>query len=411
MIHGGLFWKDEVVRMKKVFILLLLFLVGASIVIYKKREPQSLTEQLDLAALSVQPASQEVRKHVNDQINSIRHTAITEAVAKVSNAVCGINVTQIREYVTNPFLDDPFLRYFFPDRIYREAVKSLGSGFLISENGFILTNEHVISNATEIMVTLPDGSSKEAKIVGADVTTDIALLKIDGDNYPYIRFGNSDDVIIGEWVIALGNPFGLFEINAKPTVTVGVVSAVDRDFGRLESNRVYQDMIQTDAAINQGNSGGPLVNSLGEVIGMNTFIYTGSKYNTGSVGIGFAIPINRIKRVLKELKEYGEVVRTWRSGLEVDNLTPLMLRYFGVKHGVIVTNVEHDSPAERAGLEVGDIIIEVNGKKISRVQDIWQIIEESDIHGGDILKLKVYRNGTIFNTNLQLERVIRKKRH
>lgn len=411
MIHGGLFWKDEVVRMKKVFILLLLFLVGASIVIYKKREPQSLTEQLDLAALSVQPASQEVRKHVNDQINSIRHTAITEAVAKVSNAVCGINVTQIREYVTNPFLDDPFLRYFFPDRIYREAVKSLGSGFLISENGFILTNEHVISNATEIMVTLPDGSSREAKIVGADVTTDIALLKIDGDNYPYIRFGNSDDVIIGEWVIALGNPFGLFEINAKPTVTVGVVSAVDRDFGRLESNRVYQDMIQTDAAINQGNSGGPLVNSLGEVIGMNTFIYTGSKYNTGSVGIGFAIPINRIKRVLKELKEYGEVVRTWRSGLEVDNLTPLMLRYFGVKHGVIVTNVEHDSPAERAGLEVGDIIIEVNGKKISRVQDIWQIIEESDIHGGDILKLKVYRNGTIFNTNLQLERVIRKKRH
>ncbi len=411
MIHGGLFWKDEVVRMKKVFILLLLFLVGASIVIYKKREPQSLTEQLDLAALSVQPASQEVRKHVNDQINSIRHTAITEAVAKVSNAVCGINVTQIREYVTNPFLDDPFLRYFFPDRIYREAVKSLGSGFLISENGFILTNEHVISNATEIMVTLPDGSSREAKIVGADVTTDIALLKIDGDNYPYIRFGNSDDVIIGEWVIALGNPFGLFEINAKPTVTVGVVSAVDRDFGRLESNRVYQDMIQTDAAINQGNSGGPLVNSLGEVIGMNTFIYTGSKYNTGSVGIGFAIPINRIKRVLKELKEYGEVVRTWRSGLEVDNLTPLMLRYFGVKQGVIVTNVEHDSPAERAGLEVGDIIIEVNGKKISRVQDIWQIIEESDIHGGDILKLKVYRNGTIFNTNLQLERVIRKKRH
>lgn len=380
----------------------ILFILGCD-----KQEKRSVINKLDLSSLTAQPVAQQNRYSLNDQISNSRRTAITRAVEMVSEAVCGINVTQIHEYVRTPFpfYDDPFLRFFFPERRFRQAVKSLGSGFLISANGFILTNEHVVHNASEIVVTLSDGSSKNAEVVGMDYITDIALLKIKGDNYHYIRFGNSDDVIIGEWVIALGNPFGLFEINAKPTVTVGVVSAVDRDFGRQRNDRVYQDMIQTDAAINQGNSGGPLVNSLGEVIGINTFIFTESQYNTGSIGLGFAIPINRVKRVLKELKEYGEVNRRFWSGLEVEDITPLVARYFGLKSskGVIVTNVEKNSPAARAGLEIGDIIIEVNGQKIKGMNDILRTIEDSDLRGGDKLRLKVVRNRKYLDIELRLE--------
>lgn len=367
----------------------------------------SAIEDLDLSTVGVRPASNQSRSQLNDQLYHTRQNAITRAVQSVSAAVCGINVTQIRESRLSPFYDDPFFRYFFQDRIPRQAVKSLGSGFLISPDGFILTNEHVVHNATEILVVLSDGTTKEAEVVGMDYITDIALIKISGDNYPYARLGNSEDIIIGEWVIAVGNPFGLFEINSKPTVTVGVVSAVGRDFGRQRNDRVYQDMIQTDAAINQGNSGGPLVNSLGEVIGMNAFIYTESQYNTGSIGIGFAIPSNRIKRVLKDLKEYGEVNRRWTSGLSVEDITPLMARYFRLNapYGVIVTDIEPNSPAAQAGLEVGDLIVKVNERDIRDKSDIWTIIEESDLRGGDEIKLTVLRGGKLFNVILRLKRV------
>ncbi|NIR52775.1 trypsin-like serine protease [candidate division KSB1 bacterium] len=364
-------------------------------------------ESLELASLQKPNVEPQERGSLNDQISMRRQTAITRAVDKVSDAVCGINVTQIREYRRSPFslYDDPFLRFFFPERVPRRAVKSLGSGFLISPNGFILTNEHVVHEAVEIVVVFPDGTTKNAEVVGTDYITDIALLKVDGGDYNYVRLGNSEDIIIGEWVIALGNPFGLFEINAKPTVTVGVVSAVDRDFGKQQNDRVYQDMIQTDAAINQGNSGGPLVNSLGEVIGMNTFIFTGSDYNTGSIGLGFAIPINRVKRVLEDLKEYGKVNRQWTTGTVVENITPLVARYFQLRSsdGVIVTDIERGSPAARAGLEVGDIIIAVNDQKISDRSDIWTIIEDSDLRAGDEIKLRVRRNRRDLTIKFRLE--------
>lgn len=391
--------------MKRNLFYLIVCLGIFSILNCRSQDNQSALSKLDVASLTTQPTAEQGTNLVNDQISNSRITAITRAVERVSDSVCGINVTQIREYVRMPFYDDPFLRFFFPERRFRQAVKSLGSGFLISPDGFILTNEHVVHNAAEIVVTLSDGSSKNAEMVGMDYISDVALLKIKGDNYHFIQFGNSDEVVIGEWVIALGNPFGLFEINAKPTVTVGVVSAVDRDFGRQNNDRVYQDMIQTDAAINQGNSGGPLVNSLGEVIGMNTFIFTGSEYNTGSIGLGFAIPVNRIKRVLKELKEYGEVNRRWWSGLEVEDITPLVARYFRLKstNGVIVTDVKRNSPADKAGLEAGDIIIEVNERQIRDRSDIWKIIEDSDLHGGDQLKLKVIRENRNLDFVLKLE--------
>ncbi len=384
----------------------LLFIFLLSLLVACQSDEKQLATT-DLAAMTPQPVSQQSGQLVNDQISNSRRTAITRAVEKVSDAVCGINVTQMRQARRSNYYDDPFLRFFFPERIPRQAIKSLGSGFLISSEGFILTNEHVVSNASEILVVLSDGSTHNAEIVGSDYITDIALIKIEGNNYDYIRFGDSENVIIGEWVIALGNPFGLFEINSKPTVTVGVVSAIDRDFGRQSNDRVYQDMIQTDAAINQGNSGGPLVNSLGEVIGMNTFIYTGSDYNTGSIGLGFALPSNHIIRVIKDLKEHGEVNRRFRTGLQVDDISPIVARYFRLRtsSGVIVTDVERNSSAARADLQVRDIILEVNGKKIEDENDIWSVIENSDLRGGDKLNFKVLRGQRILNISMKLESI------
>lgn len=360
-------------------------------------------QKLDVLQLQAQTRDSPSREQALDSIAQSRRNAITTAVERVSSAVCGINVTQISEARRGGYYRDPFFQFFFPELMPREAVKSLGSGFLISTDGFVLTNEHVVHNAAEIVVSLSNGKTAEAKLIGSDYVTDLALIKIEGNGYPFLKFGDSDDVIIGEWVIAIGNPYGLFEINSKPTVTVGVVSAVDRDFGRQSNDRVYQDMIQTDAAINQGNSGGPLVNSLGEVIGMNTFIYTG-QYNSGSIGLGFAMPSNRMLRVLKDLKRFGYVNRTWTTGLKVEDIPPMVARYFRLKSadGVIITGVEANSPAADAGLEVGDIIVEVNGQKISRDDDIWKIIDESDLRGGDKLELKIMRERQTYQVNLEL---------
>ncbi len=346
------------------------------------------------------------------QVRESRQTAITRAVAKVEPAVVGINVTQIREYVPRGLAEDPFFQFFFPELRYREQVKSLGSGFIISPDGYIVTNEHVVHNATKIVVTLPAGKKYDADIVGTDYVTDIALLKIDGKNLPHCILGNSDDVIIGEWVIALGNPFGLFEVGQQPSVTVGVVSAKNLDFGRQGDDRVYQDMIQTDAAINPGNSGGPMANALGEVIGMNTFIFTGSDYFQGSIGLGFAIPINRVKRVVKDLKTFGRVDRQFWTGLEVQDLRPSIARYFGLRSsiGVIVSNVEPGSPAEKAGLQVGDIIIEFNGQRITNTRDIWSILDNIDAKAGDVIPLKVLRRGQVLSLRLKLGKVRERSR-
>jgi serine protease Do len=349
--------------------------------------------------------SEAARVATTEDITASRQNAITRAVAKVVPSVVGINVTQIREVVRrSPFFDDPFFRQFFPGFRYQEEVKSLGSGFIISPDGYVVTNEHVVNNATAIVVTLPDRTRHEATLVGGDYITDLALLKIDGEGLPAVKFGDSDDVIIGEWVIALGNPFGLFDVNARPTVTVGVISSVDMDFGRQRNDRVYQDMLQTDAAINPGNSGGPLVNSLAEVIGVNTFIFTES---SGSIGLGFAIPVNRVKRVIEDLRKYGQVNRRFVTGLEVEDMSYSVARYLGLRSlvGVIVTNVERGSPADRAGLEPGDVILEINDQPIRSKADIWAIIENGDLRGGDKLKLKVYRDRRVYEIELELQSV------
>jgi serine protease Do len=345
----------------------------------------------------------------NDSLNTSRHNSITHAVKETSPAVVSVNVLQVREYVRrSPFFSrDPFLRELFPelfkDQHYQQEIKSLGSGFIISPDGYILTNDHVVEDATKIIITMPGGTEANAKIVGTDPTSDIALLKIDKNNLPYVVFGNSDEVILGEWAIAIGNPFGLFEINNKPTVTVGVISALDRDFGEIEG-RIYQDMIQTDASINHGNSGGPLCNALGEVIGMNTFIYTGSRYSEGSVGIGFAIPINRITRLLDDLKKYKKVDRDFWVGIKVQNLSTIIAKKMGYHStdGVLVTNIDNGSPADIAGFKLGDIITKVEDHNIINDKDIYEAIFGSDLKVGDKLKFQVWREGRELELTLLL---------
>ena len=353
-------------------------------------------------ALGIPAAEAQPQRTVQDEITYSRQNAITRAVAQVSPAVVSVNVTQVREYYTaNPFLNDPFWRQFFKyDKVLRE-VHSLGSGFIFSQDGYILTNQHVIDNADKITVTLTGGEKFDADLIGEDHKTDLAVIKIKGRNFPFIKLGNSDDILIGEWVIAVGNPFGLFDMAAKPTVTVGVVSAVDVDFGKQDSQRDYEDMIQTDATINSGNSGGPLINAYGEVIGINTFIYSNVGGGLGTP-LGFAIPVNRVKAVVADILKYGSVQRDWWTQIQFDDLTPMIAFYLNLNStdGVIVTNVERKSPWQEAGLESEDVIFEIEGKAIKSKKDIELLKSRIRLKKGDTLSMKVYRNRRIYRAEV-----------
>ncbi len=391
-----------------VLVLFIPLLIGIGIgYVLKPTEAKPSAAAASEAFPGLQPAGYERSESTpasQDPINTSRENAITRAVAKVSPAVVGINVIEVRQF-RDPFFDmfnDPFFRRFFGDRTYQQQVRGLGSGFIISPDGYIVTNDHVAGNAKEITVTLTTGEKLKAEIVGTDQLTDICLLKVDAKNLPSVTLGNSDDIIIGEWAIALGNPFGLFDINDKPTVTVGVISSVGMNLGRNE-NRIYKDMIETDAAINSGNSGGPLVNSLGEVIGMNTLIYTGGRSET-FVGYGFAIPINKVKKVVAELRSKGKVTRDFWTGFESQPVDARVARYFGLSRveGIIVSDIAAGSPAEKAGLKVGDIILEANGMKINSDQDFLALLV--DARAGDTIRMKVYREKKIIEVTLKLER-------
>ncbi|MBD3275326.1 MAG: PDZ domain-containing protein, partial [Candidatus Marinimicrobia bacterium] len=278
-----------------------------------------------------------------------------------------------------------------------------GSGFIVSEDGFIYTNYHVVEGADEIVITTAGGERHDAEIIGLDRVTDLALLKIDVTNAPTADLGNSDDVIIGEWVIALGNPFGLFDVSFQPTATAGIVSGVDMDFG-MQEGKNYQDMIQTDASINSGNSGGPLVNAEGDVIGINTFIFTGGGYSQGSVGVGFAIPINRVVQIMAELKEKGEINWRFTTGFSFQEIDRDLARALNlpINGGLLIKSVERGEPAARAGLQVGDVIIEAEGVQIRSEQDIRGVVEQNYLHVGDALNLTVWRRGEEIEIELTL---------
>ncbi len=340
------------------------------------------------------------RERIIQNITDSRENAITRTVKDVSQAVVGINVTELREY-RDPFADDPFFRQFFGDRSYKQEVQGLGSGFLISDDGYIITNDHVIGNATKVVVSMTNGDHLDAEIIGKDSYSDIAVLKINKSGLPYIKLGNSDDVMIGEWVVALGNPFGLFEVNQKPTVTVGVISASGMKLNSGE-NRFYRNMIQTDAAINSGNSGGPLVNSIGEIIGMNTLIYTGNSMAGGNIGLGFAIPINKVKKIVDELKKNGKIERNYDVGLRLQTVDKNIAQYFKLNNvqGAIVVSVESGSSAGNEGIKPEDIILSVNGEKIGSDSDFWGII--TDMNLGEKVKLKILRSGEEIEKEFEL---------
>ncbi len=346
---------------------------------------------------------------ISKELYNSRHNAITRAVALATPAIVGINVIQYIEVpytYYDPFID-PFFEFFFGGRpreyfTERYKVQGLGSGFLISPDGYILTNHHVAGKASKIIVTTTEGKKYDAKLVAADEVTDVALLKIEGENFPYLKLGNSDDVIVGEWVIAMGNPFGLFDLNAKPTVTVGVVSNIGVDIA--QDNKLYKNMIQTDAAISSGNSGGPLLNSLGEVIGINTMIYSTatSSRGAGSIGIGWAIPINRVKKVLNKFVEVGEVHRSFDLGITLIEPNSTRARRLRIEfdEGLFVAEVYRNSPAAKAGIEPGDIILEIDGKKVNTLEEYKYVVYDAFVD--DELNFKIKRADSIISLKLKV---------
>ena len=342
---------------------------------------------------------------LQSEIEASRHNAITLAIARTADAVVGINVIQVRVVVSqSPLFNDPFFRTFsfgLPQRVFRQKVENLGSGFIISSDGYIITNEHVVHGGIEIVVTTTSGKTYNAKVVGTDYLLDVALLKVDEQNLPCIEWGDSDDCITGEWVIAIGNPYGLFAVNDQPSVTVGVISALHRDFDRNDEGRIYSDMIQTDASINRGNSGGPLINALGQAIGMNTMIFTETG---GSLGIGFAIPSVRIRAMIDELMK-GGVKRNYWIGIVANDLNRMMAISLGLSStdGVIVSQVEPRSPAGKAGIEPADVILEINKRKIRNAQEARGLLDNADLRVGDSLKFQIYRSGKIHEIVVKLE--------
>ena len=346
---------------------------------------------------------------LNESVYTSRQTAITRAVERASPAVVSVNVTGIQEVrYRDPFADffsDPWFEHFFGqrrrDRVQQRQVQNLGSGFVISPDGYIVTNDHVAGNATRITVAFPDGSTLEGRLIGTDPASDIALIKVDPDEeLPFLKFSDDRNPIVGEWVIALGNPFGLFEAS-EPSVTVGVVSATGRNLESARNGPVYQDMIQTDAAINRGNSGGPLVNALGEVIGVNTAIYS---QTGGSVGIGFAVPVERVIRIIEELRENGRVDRSWYTGLhvwDVDRRIADALDLTEVR-GVLVRDVDPGSPAEDAGFQAYDVIVSVAGEKVGNQSGV--VARLYDYRPGEAVNFGILRDGIERELTLRLGR-------
>ncbi len=348
------------------------------------------------------PVSEMEEGDIQGGIDRSRKTAIVLAAQKVGPAVVSISVTATRVVRASPWFPfrDQFFRDFFGERQYIEEVSSLGSGVIVSPYGYVVTNEHVVRNASEIKVTLPDGREYDAEIVESEQEYDVAILRIEGSELPYAILGDSDSIIIGEWAIAIGNPFGYLLSDAHPTVTVGVIGALHRDVKSSEGVvGVYKDMIQTDAAINPGNSGGPLVDALGEVIGINTFIITKSG---GSMGMGFAIPVNRVKYMIEEVRKYGRMRRIW-IGLLVQEITPLLAQSLGLERsdGVIISRVDGGSPAERSGLKRGDVIVAVNGERVKNFESARRAIFGSRV--GHVLEFEVIREGRPMSFDVRVE--------
>ena len=333
--------------------------------------------------------------------------SVANVAEKLSPAVVNISTTQKAEATTNPVPapdlpeNSPFKEFFdeFFDKQQREGgqapprMNSLGSGFVVDPTGIVVTNNHVIEGAESIEVNFPDGNTLKAKLLGKDTKTDLALLKVDATTpLPHVIFGDSDKLRVGDWVMAIGNPFGL-----GGTVTLGIVSARNRDINAGP----YDDFIQTDAAINRGNSGGPLFNMEGFVVGVNTAIISPSG---GSIGIGFSVPANTAKVVIDQLREFGETRRGW-LGVKIQNVTPDIAEGLGLGHagGALVSDVTPTGPAEKAGIKSGDVIVSFNGSPIKEMRDLPRIVADTEV--GKTVDVEIMRTGDRKNLAVTLGRL------
>ncbi len=316
-------------------------------------------------------------------IPTSRRTAITEAVARVSPAVVTVQTEAVQRVAV-----DPFTAMFGGGQPSEQRSSGLGSGFVIRADGLIITNAHVVAGATSISVMLRDGTTYPAKMIGTDETNDLAVLRVSAKNLPVAPLGDSEALLVGEWAIAIGNPYGFMLGNSEPSVTAGVISGIGRNLvARGEGPSAYFDMIQTDASINPGNSGGPLVSAAGEVIGVNSSIYSTSG---GSIGLGFAIPINRVRRVAEDLLEHGRVRRPW-IGVRLETPGTDNPRD-AIARGARVMAVTPGSPAERAGVRAGDQLVRVRTRTIRNRFD-WDAAL-LDLRVGEQVPVVVRRGGS-----------------
>ncbi|GAC1516383.1 MAG: DegQ family serine endoprotease [Gemmatimonadaceae bacterium] len=321
-------------------------------------------------------------------IEPSRRTAITDAVARVANAVVTVQTEVVQRVAADPF------EQFFGGRSAERVAPGLGSGFITRADGIVITNAHVVAGAARVAVAMRDGTTYPARPLGVDETNDIAVLKIDARNLPVAVLGNSNELLVGEWVIAIGNPYGFYLGNSEPSVTVGVLSGTGRNLlARSEGSGVYADMLQTDASINPGNSGGPLVNAAGDVIGVNSSIFSPSG---GSIGLGFAIPINRVKRVTEDLLAHGAVRRPW-TGVKL-RLTASENPRDALAAGVVVRSVAPGSPAARGGILPGDQLVRAGERPLRNPFD-WEATL-LDIRVGEPVVVRVRRSGREFDVTL-----------
>ncbi len=320
--------------------------------------------------------------------------AFTEIVSTVSPAVVNISATKIIQRETDALFDDPFFDLFSPFNDFgipkKWKEKSLGSGVIVSPDGYIITNNHVVEKGEEIRVTLFDGKTFKGKLVGADPKTDIAIIRIDASRLPTLTWGDSEKLQVGEFVLAIGNPYSL-----SHTVTMGIISAVGRANVGIAD---YEDFIQTDAAINPGNSGGPLVNVKGELIGINTAIFSRTG---GYQGIGFAVPSNMVRIIMDQLVQRGKVTRGW-IGVTIQELTPELSKKFKAQRaqGALVSDVMKDSPAAKAGMRRGDVILTFDGKVVKDVSNLRNMVAQSKI--GEAVEIGILRSGREYSIKVTI---------
>jgi serine protease DegQ len=320
--------------------------------------------------------------------------SFAEAARHAVPAVVNVFTKKQVRGARNPLMDDPVFRHFFGERFdpRPQEVSNLGSGVIVSANGYILTNHHVVDGADEIQVALSDGRTLPARVVGSDPETDLAVLKIDSVNLPAITFGHSDSLRVGDWVLAVGNPFGVGQ-----TVTLGIVSALGRSHLGINT---FENFIQTDAAINPGNSGGALVDAAGNLIGINSAIYSRTG---GSQGIGFAIPVSLAKQVMEQIIREGSVTRGW-VGIEVQDLTPELMESFELKtgEGALIAGVLKNGPADRAGVKPGDVLTAVNGKVVADSSSLLNLI--AVLRPGEVARLAVARKNLALEFSVKVAR-------